>query len=147
MDIKQILSQIRSLVSNAGGVEMSFGQPSKVNDLYVIPVAKVAFGFGGGGGSSAAKKKKNNEAPEPPVEDVQQESPETTCPEAAAEANVGGGGGGGMRTYPIGIYTIKGEAVKFHPVISIKEIIALITVISVLLMRMGKHRSKTKGKR
>ncbi len=145
MDIKQIFAQIRSLVSNAGGVEMSFGQPSKVNDLFVIPVAKVAFGFGGGGGSSAAKKKSKIETPGSPVEDVQQEATETPSPETAPEANVGGGGGGGMRTYPIGIYTIKGDTVKFHPVISIKEIVALITLVSVLSMRFSKR--KIKGKK
>jgi uncharacterized spore protein YtfJ len=145
MDIKQILSQIRSLVSNAGGVEMSFGQPSKVNDLYVIPVAKVAFGFGGGGGSSAAKKKENSATPTPPVDDIQQNGTDTPNPGPAPEANIGGGGGGGMRTYPIGIYTIKGDTVKFHPVISIKEIIALITLVSVLSTRLLKR--KIKGKK
>ncbi len=120
------------------GAEISFGQPTKVGDLHVIPVAKVAFGFGGGGGNSASAKKKEN-----PAAQEAEEQGETTD-EKAKSNNFGGGGGGGAKTYPIGIYTLKGDAVKFHPVISVKEILAVMAFISVLLIRLRKKNRKGK---
>jgi uncharacterized spore protein YtfJ len=141
MNLNQLLAQIKSLVSNAAGVEMAFGQPTKVNDIHIVPVAKVAFGFGGGGGSSPAKMRNKTAEAGNPVDDGQQEA----TPEGkAAQTDFGGGGGGGMQTYPIGIYSIKDDVIKFHPVISIKEIIALITVLSFVLMRLFKRKNKGK---
>jgi uncharacterized spore protein YtfJ len=147
MNLNQLFAQIRSLVSNAVGVEMAFGQPTKVNDLFIIPVAKVAFGFGGGGGSSAAKAKKSDANSTTPVADNPQEDTENQKPETSPEANVGGGGGGGMRTEPIGIYSIKGDAIKFHPVIGMKEMIAVMALVSVFVLRLSKHRCIRKAKK
>lgn len=138
MEMKDIFSQLRSLLTNTMGAEISFGQPTKVGDLHVIPVAKVAFGFGGGGGNSASAKKKEN-----PAAQEAEEQGETTD-EKAKSNNFGGGGGGGAKTYPIGIYTLKGDAVKFHPVISVKEILAVMAFISVLLIRLRKKNRKGK---
>jgi uncharacterized spore protein YtfJ len=102
MEFKDIFTQLRTLLSNTMGAEISFGQPTKVGDLHVIPVAKVAFGFGGGGGSSAsARKKEAKETPEA-------ENPAEPKEEKAKGNNFGGGGGGGAKTYPLGIYTLKG---------------------------------------
>ncbi|MDD4309989.1 MAG: spore germination protein GerW family protein [Candidatus Cloacimonetes bacterium] len=144
MNISQLISQIRSLINSAAGVEMAFGKPSKINDLHIIPVAKVAFGFGGGGGSSAAKNKKTDTKKQPDVE-INPQNPEANDTSTTGnDADFGGGGGGGMQTYPVGIYTIKGDAVRFHPVISIKEIIALMTIISVVSIRMMKQNKKGK---
>lgn len=141
MNLNQLLAQIKSLVSNAAGVEMAFGQPTKVNDIHIVPVAKVAFGFGGGGGSSPAKIKIKTAEAGSPVEEGQHEG---ISEGKAAQAEFGGGGGGGMQTYPIGIYSIKDDVIKFHPVISIKELIALITVLSFVLMRLFKRKNKGK---
>lgn len=138
MEMKDIFSQLRSLLTNTMGAEISFGQPTKVGYLHVIPVAKVAFGFGGGGGNSASAKKKEN-----PAAQEAEEQGETTD-EKAKINNFGGGGGGGAKTYPIGIYTLKGDAVKFHPVISVKEILAVMAFISVLLIRLRKKNRKGK---
>jgi len=144
MDFTQIISQIRSLVSKAGGVEMSFGQPTKVNDMHIIPVARTAFGFGAGGGSSPHKSKKSAAKKSDAVDESQQEKPNPPDSATDADANMGGGGGGGMRTEPIGIYTIKGDVVKFHPVIGIKEILALIAIVSVFTIRLMKQKRKGK---
>ncbi|MDY0152035.1 MAG: spore germination protein GerW family protein [Candidatus Cloacimonas sp.] len=147
MNLNQLFAQIRSLVSNAVGVEMAFGQPSKVNDIHIIPVARVSFGFGGGGGSSAAKAKKSEPASMPIVEDIPQDGTENPVSEKQEDANLGGGGGGGMRTEPIGIYSIKGDVIKFHPVISLKEIIAIFALVSVFVLRMSKQRINRKVKK
>ena len=58
MEIKEILSQIRSIVNNALGGGFSFGQPSKLGNLYVIPVARVIYGMGGGGDETTPEKEK-----------------------------------------------------------------------------------------
>ena len=138
MEFKDIFTQLRTLLTNTMGAEISFGQPTKVGDLHVIPVAKVAFGFGGGGGNSAsARKKEAKETPEA-------ENPAEPKEEKAKGNNFGGGGGGGAKTYPLGIYTLKGDSVKFHPVISIKEILAVMAFISVLLIRFRKINRKGK---
>lgn len=136
MNFKELIAQFRSLLANAAGAEVSFGQPVKVGDLHIIPVAKVAFGFGGGGGNSGKKTKKD-------AKDVVEPSPEPTDP-PDTESNYGGGGGGGVKTDPIGIYTIKGEVVKFHPVIGVKEMLGALALISVVFIRLT--RSKKKGK-
>ncbi len=142
MDIKEIFAQIRALIGKAVGVEMSFGQPSKVNDLYIIPVAKTAFGFGGGLGSSGMKAKKKEAVEGEPVEETPQEPVEEVSTDKAA--NMGGGGGGGMHTNPIGIYSIKGEQIKFHPVISIKDIIAIMGLVFLFTLRLKKIKCKGK---
>ncbi len=138
MNIKELFSQFRNLLSNAAGVEMSFGQPTKIGEVYIIPVAKVSFGFGGGGGKASVKvNKAEKNTPVPP--EVNSENPEKED-----DGSLGGGGGGGVKTVPIGIYTINGEVVKFHPIISIKELLAIMAVISVFLIRFKK--TKKKGK-
>ena len=138
MNVKELFSQFRNLLSNAAGVEMSFGQPSQIGDMHIIPVAKVSFGFGGGGGKSPKKGKKADK-------DVAN-SPETTIDgsEKNEEDSVGVGGGGGVKTEPIGIYNIKDDVVKFHPIIGIKELLAIIAIISVFLIRFKKINCKGK---
>lgn len=138
MNIKELFSQFRNLLSNAAGVEMSFGQPSQIGEIYIIPVAKVSFGFGGGGGKASIKVNKS-EKKSPVTPEINNDNPEKED-----DGSLGGGGGGGVKTEPIGIYTIKGEVVKFHPIISIKELLAIMAVISVFLIRFKK--TKKKGK-
>ncbi len=141
MKFTEILAQIRSIFTSSTGVEMAFGKPMQVNDLSIIPVAKISFGFGGGGGSSPVRKKKARKA-----ETTAQES--TPAPEeteaAPNQVDEGGGGGGGMNTSPVGIYTIKDDKVRFYPVISVKEIMAIVGVISILLIRIARLRRKGK---
>jgi len=138
MEIKDLFSQLRSLLTNTMGAEISFGQPTQVGDLHVIPVAKVAFGFGGGGGNSAKHAKKAK--PDTPEPETEPASPEPK----PGSPNYGAGGGGGAKTYPLGIYTLKGDKVQFHPVISIKEIMAIMAFLSVLIFRLRKNKRKGK---
>ncbi len=136
MNIKELFAQFRNLLSNAAGVEMSFGQPSQIGDMHIIPVAKVSFGFGGGGGKSPKKGKRSEK------DDTASQG--TTADSSEKNGDIGVGGGGGVRTEPIGIYTIKDDVVKFHPIISVKELMAIVTVISLFLIRLKKIRCKGK---
>ncbi|HPF09436.1 MAG TPA: GerW family sporulation protein [Candidatus Cloacimonadota bacterium] len=128
MDIKSIFSHIKQALHNGAGVEFAFGSPSTIGDTSIIPVARVSFAFGAGGGSNPVKSRKKPEVPE---EDKEQDNPQN---------NVGGGGGGSIKTEPVGIYTIRNDQVRFHPVVSVKEILAAFGIISILVLKVIKLR-------
>jgi len=96
MSATNILQQIgESLVSTAT-VKSVFGEPIQMKGKTVVPVAKVAYGFGGGFGSG--HKGGDGKA-----------GPES---EGSGE---GGGGGGGVRAIPAGVLEITAESTRFVP--------------------------------
>lgn len=137
MDLNSIISQVKSMIHSGGGVEFSFGSPSQIGDVSIVPVARTTFAFGGGGGSSSAKKTKKK--PVEPADPNPSETPEEFAPKEQ-EADFGGGGGGSMKTDPVGIYTIKADKVSFHPVVSINELIAIFGILSILILKLMKLR-------
>lgn len=74
----------------ATGVRTIFGEPVSVQGRTIIPVARVAYGFGGGGGLSARHAGQRG--------DLDGE---------------GGGGGGGVRAVPAGVVEITPEQTRF----------------------------------
>ncbi|MDP2172860.1 MAG: spore germination protein GerW family protein [Candidatus Cloacimonadaceae bacterium] len=132
MKFIEILAQIKAVLNNFAGVGMSFGKPMQVNDITIIPVAKVSFGLGGGGGSTPVKDSPKK---------IDADSPEA---DDSSGMNEGGGGGGGITTSPVGIYTIKGDKVKFYPVVGLKEVGIFIGVFFMLFFRMMKLSAKLK---
>ncbi len=135
MKFIEILSRIKSVLSTFGGVEMSFGKPINIGDTTIIPVAKTSMGLGGGGGSSPVSHQKKDKQDTKPS-DIDEPLTETPM------TNEGGGGGGGIKTEPIGIYLIKGDKVKFYPVIGVKEIAAVFAILSIFLLRVFKKKRK-----
>jgi len=131
MNIDSIFARMRELLHNGAGAKFSFGNPVSVGDLSILPVARVVFGFGGGGGKSPAKKKKQ-----------QDDTDDTVATEA--NENFGGGGGGGIKTEPVGIYTIKGDKVKFYPIVSVREVLAIFGVVILLLLKIRRLKRKIK---
>jgi uncharacterized spore protein YtfJ len=71
-------------------VKSVFGEPIHANGKTVVPVAKVAYGFGGGLGSGK----------------------DSTHPDRQGD---GGGGGGGVRASPAGALEITDNATRFVP--------------------------------
>lgn len=133
MDIMETLKQIVNKLKQFGGVELSFGNPQTLNDLTIIPVAKVAYGFGGGSGSSSKKKKK---AKTHHIDDTSEEMIETALEEKPKPDDFGIGGGGGMKTSPIGIFVLKKDKVRFYPVLSVTDIVIVSTIFIFLLRRL-----------
>lgn len=127
MKFLEIIASIRSALVNSAGAEMVFGKSTQIGDLHVIPVARVSFGLGGGGGSSPIRKK---HAPKPDAEVNDTDAPTS---EGISE---GGGGGGQCVTSPVGIYTLKGDKVEFHPVIGIREVAGLAGFMTLILVKM-----------
>ncbi len=135
----KILEQIKTLIKSHTGVEMAFGQPTQVGDMTVIPVARISFGLGGGGGKNGSKPAKKEDA-------ASEGKAEETPSLAVNSENEGGGGGGGLRTEPIGIYAIKGDKVRFHPVISFSDLMKVLAIASILIWRLTKRKKAQKDK-
>ncbi len=134
MKVDSIFKQIQDVLHSAAGVKFSFGNPIKVGDISIIPVARVSFGMGGGGGKApGSKKKKQNKIVE-----------EKTDSESYDNKQFGGGGGGGIKTDPIGIYAIKAGRIKFYPVITLREMVGITGFVILLLFRISKLRRRKK---
>ncbi len=134
MEIKEILSQIRSIVNNALGGGFSFGQPSKLGNLYVIPVARVIYGMGGGGDETTPEKEK--------PEEENSSAPEEEVKKVKAKVGFSGGGGIGIHSVPVGLFSIKEDHISFHPVISFFQIMAMMSFSALFILIMKKLKYK-----
>jgi uncharacterized spore protein YtfJ len=90
--------------SDAAHVSKVFGEPYKVGDRTLIPVAEVSLRYGFGGGTG-------------PVTDSGQGS----ANEESRSAQMGGGGGGGgmVRTSPVAIIEVDDKGVTIKPVFNV----------------------------
>lgn len=88
MEIKEFFSTLADRVTGTANIRTVYGEPIKVDERTIIPVARASYGFGGGGG--AEKKLKE--------EGVEEE---------------GAGGGGGASINPIGVVEITREQTRF----------------------------------
>jgi len=137
MKFLDILSQIRSALSRGAGADLSFGKATQLNDVTIIPVARISMALGAGGGSSPITAKKSSRKAEPPADETAEDGAEAT-----PQVNEGGGGGGQVSTTPVGIYTIKGDKVKFYPLVGAKEVLLAIGLVSILWIKVFKLRSR-----
>ena len=135
MEIKEILSQIRSIVNNALGGGFSFGQPSKLGNLYVIPVARVIYGMGGGGDETTPEKEK-------PEEENSSAPAEEKGEKVKVKVGFSGGGGIGIHSVPVGLFSIKEDHISFHPVISFFQIMAMMSFSALFILIMKKLKYK-----
>ena len=85
----QLLERLAEQVGAKANVHAVFGEPITRDDLTVVPVARVRWGFGGGGGRSDA------------------------TPTGAAS---GSGGGGGVAADPVGYLEITPNGAAFRPI-------------------------------
>ena len=126
MSVTDLLTKIKALFAESGGVDVSFGKASEVNGVTVIPVAKVGFGFGGGEGKAGRRRKGKK-----PVEKVKTEPSE----EGKKAEDYGLGFGGGASTIPLGIFVINEGKTQFHPVVTIEKVFGfgLLFLLSILI--------------
>jgi len=87
MNASEMLEKISETLGSTANVKSVFGEPVQVAGKTVVPVAKVAYGFGGGTGSGP---KRNGEP-----------------------MGEGGGGGGGVRAHPAGALEITENGTRF----------------------------------
>lgn len=88
---KSYFESIRGPLENTADVRKVFGEPIKLEGRTIIPVARVAYGFGGGFGS-------------------QQKS------QAESGERGGGGGGGGVKAMPVGVIEVTPTETRFIPI-------------------------------
>jgi uncharacterized spore protein YtfJ len=91
MNVKETLEALAERLQTTG-VRTVFGEPISAEGRTIIPVARVAYGFGSGGGAS--------EKPPGQSADVKGE---------------GAGGGGGVRAVPAGVIELTQERTRFLP--------------------------------
>lgn len=95
--IKEAIDKIIEPIINTS-IKKNYGEPINSQGKTIIPVAKIAFGFGGGIGE---KNKGSSDKINSPAD-------------KNASSNEGGGGmGGGMAAKPIGYIEITPETTRF----------------------------------
>lgn len=139
MDLSKLADKVKSMWKNHGGVKLAFGEPVKMGELDVIPVARVHYGFGYGGGGVNFSFGKNQAKAEA------QEEPKGTEAEDEKPKSDGFGAGGGGSVTPIGFFTVKGDKTGFFPVVSFRDICAIFSLILWLFYRI--YRKKLKAKK
>jgi hypothetical protein len=85
----RLLDRLAELVGAKATVQAVFGEPIRQDDLIVVPVARIRWGFGGGGGRSEA------------------------TPSGPAS---GSGGGGGVAADPVGYLEMGRDGAAFRPI-------------------------------
>jgi|SRR4051794_34201542 uncharacterized spore protein YtfJ len=89
-----IIEAIRDSMVSHTDVKMLYGEPITTQGKTIIPVAKVAYGFGVGAGN------------------------------ARGQENAGGGGGGGVHAFPLGVIEITPERTRFISISDRKKLAA-----------------------
>ena len=90
MNATDVLQRLGETLGSTATVKSVFGEPIQANGKTVVPVAKVAYGFGGGFGGGKHGKD-------------------------ADRQREGGGGGGGVRAFPAGVLEITEDSTRFIP--------------------------------
>jgi uncharacterized spore protein YtfJ len=97
MNPSDMIEKIADSVTSKASVAAVFGEPIHVEGKVVVPVARVAYGFGGGGGGRS---------------------------KTSEDGEQGGGGGGGAVAYPAGALEITENETRFIPFTDWRPIIA-----------------------
>lgn len=94
-------------VQEKATVEAVFGPPTRVGEKTIIPIGRVAYGFGLGFGQGTT-------VATPPTETL-----ESTENDVASE---GGGGAGGLSVQPLAVLEVTPEATTLKPVVDESKI-------------------------
>lgn len=94
MSATDLLHKIGETLGTTATVKSVFGEPIHVSGKTVVPVARIAYGFGGGFGAGKGGTPADHEGE-------------------------GGGGGGGVRAFPAGALEITDTGTRFVPFIDL----------------------------
>ena len=103
-----------NLVERAG-VKSVYGEPVTAGDVTVVPVARVAYGFGGGQGTGHVRDERG-------------------------PLGEGSGGGGGFVGKPVGYIEITPSQTRFVPINDRKRLAAAVALGVVMGLVLGRSR-------
>jgi uncharacterized spore protein YtfJ len=126
MSTKELIDSAVEHLQTTASVKTVYGDPVMVDGKTIIPVARVALGFGGGTGHKKVDSAHGNEP-------------------AADEA--GEGAGGGVSAKPIGVVEISGQETKFIPFAQTKKLAISALVGSGIGLGLGWMLHRAAGKR
>ena len=96
MENVNFVENVATRLGQSASVKNVYGEPIVKGERTILPVARVAYGFGGGFGNKAARQ--------PLLEGQKEAGPEA-----------GGGGGGGLRACASGVFEITDQGTRFIP--------------------------------
>lgn len=100
MSLQEFVQSIVDRLHATGNVKTVFGEPIEAKGRTIIPVAKVAYGFGGGAGGTARSDSENDRG--------------------------GQGVGGGIAVRPAGVSEIRDDTTEFIPFGENKKLIGVL---------------------
>ena len=132
MENENFLEKVAAQLGQSASVKNVYGTPVTVGDKTIIPVSRIALGFGGGYGQGHKPK---NKATDPTV---------ATRGNNSEGEGEGAGGGGGMYVQPKGVFEITPLSTRFIPVNRYRELIIGLCIGMLMVMRhsYGKKRRR-----
>ncbi len=116
MSTKELINSAVEHLRASASVKTVYGEPVEVDGKTIIPVARVAYGFGGGTGTKHGK----------PAEGKKQ-----------GTADTGEGAGGGLSAKPVGVVEISGAETRFVPIAQTKKFAIVAAIGSGLGLALG----------
>lgn len=110
---ENFVENLSSSFGQAATVKNLFGEPVQANGKTIIPVAKLAYGFGGGFGQGKKKPKRIITGNEPAEQDATGE---------------GAGGGGGVHATAKGVFEISEAGTRFIPATPYRHLLAGVAI-------------------
>lgn len=131
MDAHTLLGRVSETLS----VRRAFGEPIEKNGVVVIPVAFIA---GGGGGGEGPIPSAPTPAPSGP-QTVSDDAHPDADPCVGEASKMGSGGGLGGVIIPLGVFVVKGDDVRWKPVLQ-PMLVALpvLGLLRMLIKRRGR---------
>ena len=114
MGMKEIIDSLKDGLQGAADVRAVYGEPVETQGKTIIPVAKVAYGFGGGSCEGKGNKK---------------EAKDGEC----------GGMGGGVAVKPVGMIEVTKEDTRYIALSSKKKIAGILILGFLLGLLFGRR--------
>ena len=114
MGMKEFFDSLSDKFQSSSGVKKVYGEPLETQGKTIIPVAKVAYGFGGGYGETKDDNEDSNN-------------------------REGGGVGGGLTVKPVGVIEVTKEETRFISLGGKKKLVGMLALGFVLGFIIGRR--------
>src|ERR1700690_373288 len=115
MSSLSLLQSLHESFSTRAQVKSVFGEPIIAGDKTIIPVAKIAYGFGGGTGSGGL------------------------------ELKTARGGGGGVRAIPVGVFEVGPQGTQFVAIGDKKKLLGTLLLGAALGLLFARRKRRETG--